>query len=149
MDPVDSDGDGIGDNLTNLTNWPANYASSDLETVPAWSPHGRKIVFASDRGGNWELYVMDGDGSNQIRLTTAYAASSVSSEKRGAAVNTFTSGGDLAMSAGALSLWFIAAQSSITYVRQQQNHTGTRRRLSDYAGWHTSRLQEFIQGSNL
>ncbi len=45
---------------------------------------------------------------------TAYAASSVSSEKRGAAVNTFTLGGDLAMSAGALSLGFIAAQSGIT-----------------------------------
>ncbi len=45
---------------------------------------------------------------------TAYAASSVSNEKRGAAVNTFTLGGDLAMSVGALSLGFIAAQSGTT-----------------------------------
>lgn len=35
---------------------------------------------------------------------TAYAADSVSKENRGAAVNTFTLGRDLAMSAGALAL---------------------------------------------
>jgi Tol biopolymer transport system component len=28
-----------------------------------------KIAFASDRDGNWEIYVMDSDGSNQKRLT--------------------------------------------------------------------------------
>ncbi len=49
-----------------------------------------------------------------IPSLTAYAASSVSNEKRGAAVNTFTLGGDLAMSVGALSLGFIAAQSGTT-----------------------------------
>jgi Tol biopolymer transport system component len=36
---------------------------------PHWSPDGSQIVFASDRDGNWEIYVMDADGSNQIRLT--------------------------------------------------------------------------------
>ncbi len=45
---------------------------------------------------------------------TAYAASRVGNENRGAAINTFTLGGDLAMSAGALSLGFIAAQSGTT-----------------------------------
>ena len=29
----------------------------------------RKIAFASDRDGNWEIYVMNADGSNQTRLT--------------------------------------------------------------------------------
>jgi len=29
-----------------------------------------KIIFASDRDGNKEIYVMDADGSNQTRLTT-------------------------------------------------------------------------------
>ena len=34
------------------------------------SPDGNKIVFLSKRdGGKWELYVMDSDGRNQIRLT--------------------------------------------------------------------------------
>lgn len=45
---------------------------------------------------------------------TAFAANSVSNERRGAAVNTFTVGRDLAMSVGALSLGFIAAQLGAT-----------------------------------
>ena len=28
-----------------------------------------RIAFVSDRDGNWEIYVMDADGSNQQRLT--------------------------------------------------------------------------------
>jgi Tol biopolymer transport system component len=36
----------------------------------AWSPDGRRIAFASDRNsGNWELYVMNSDGTEQQRLT--------------------------------------------------------------------------------
>ncbi|MCH7727544.1 MAG: VTT domain-containing protein [Planctomycetes bacterium] len=54
-----------------------------------------------------------GQGAGLPSLT-AYAASSVSNEKRGAAINTFTLGGDLAMSVGALSLGFVAAQSGTT-----------------------------------
>ena len=34
-----------------------------------WSPDGSKIVFVSLRDGNGELYLMDSDGSNQVRLT--------------------------------------------------------------------------------
>ena len=40
-----------------------------LDVDPSWSPDGSKIVFASSRDGNFELYVMDPDGSNQERLT--------------------------------------------------------------------------------
>jgi WD40 repeat protein len=40
---------------------------ADLD--PAWSPDGRKIVFASDRAGNREIYVMNADGSEPVRLT--------------------------------------------------------------------------------
>ncbi len=35
----------------------------------AWSPDGSKIAFVSRRDGNWEVYVMNIDGSNQVRLT--------------------------------------------------------------------------------
>ena len=53
----------IDGRLTNLTNHPAVDAS------PAWSPNGSKIVFQSDRDGRAELYVMNADGSNAVRLT--------------------------------------------------------------------------------
>jgi TolB protein len=36
---------------------------------PAWSPDGTKIAFVSDRDGNGDIYVMNADGSNVIRLT--------------------------------------------------------------------------------
>lgn len=39
---------------------------------PSWSPDGTKIVFYSDRHsseGNYELYTMNADGSNEMRLT--------------------------------------------------------------------------------
>src|SRR5205085_3626152 len=34
-----------------------------------FSPDGSKIAFRSNRDGNYEIYVMDADGSNQTRLT--------------------------------------------------------------------------------
>lgn len=36
---------------------------------PAWSPAGTNIVFASDRQGPLQIYVMNADGSSQTRLT--------------------------------------------------------------------------------
>jgi len=48
---------------TQLTNNTADDAT------PSWSPDSRKIVFASDRDGNYEIYVMNADGTGQRRLT--------------------------------------------------------------------------------
>jgi serine/threonine-protein kinase len=39
------------------------------DTAPAISPSGQEIAFMSRRDGNWEIYVMDIDGSNLQRLT--------------------------------------------------------------------------------
>jgi Tol biopolymer transport system component len=36
---------------------------------PAWSPDGTKLAFASTRDTNPEIYVMDPNGSNVVRLT--------------------------------------------------------------------------------
>jgi TolB protein len=36
---------------------------------PEWSPDGSKIVFYSDRNGQFDIWVMDADGSNPIALT--------------------------------------------------------------------------------
>jgi hypothetical protein len=36
---------------------------------PAWSPDGSKIMFGSTRTGNRDLFVMNGDGTNDVQLT--------------------------------------------------------------------------------
>jgi TolB protein len=42
-----------------------------LDEEPSWSHDGRRIAFSSTRGGgnNLDIWVMDADGSNPIRLT--------------------------------------------------------------------------------
>ncbi|NIR36918.1 MAG: hypothetical protein GWN79_09480, partial [Actinobacteria bacterium] len=40
-----------------------------FDADPDWSPDASKIVFASDRDGEFDLYVMNGDGSGITRLT--------------------------------------------------------------------------------
>ena len=39
------------------------------EAATPGSPDGTKMAFTSDRGGNFEIYVMSADGSGQTRLT--------------------------------------------------------------------------------
>ncbi|MBI3960568.1 MAG: PD40 domain-containing protein [Chloroflexi bacterium] len=36
--------------------------------APVWSPDGQQIAFLSDRDGEWGVFVMNADGSNQRRL---------------------------------------------------------------------------------
>ncbi|GAF79788.1 unnamed protein product [marine sediment metagenome] len=55
--------DTAGKNLSRLTN------NNNYDGLPCWSPDGKKIAFASDRDGNFEIYIMDADGKNQTRLT--------------------------------------------------------------------------------
>ena len=49
-----------------LTSGPA------IDVDPAWSPDGKKIVFLSksNQAGNFDIWVMNSDGSNKQRLTT-------------------------------------------------------------------------------
>jgi len=48
----------------NITNTGNNF-----ETDPAWSPQGNKIAYSSGPGGDFDIYIMDPDGSNKERLT--------------------------------------------------------------------------------
>jgi TolB protein len=36
---------------------------------PYWSPDGERLIFQSNRTGNFQIYVMNADGSGQRRLT--------------------------------------------------------------------------------
>ena len=53
---------------TNLTNDPAD------DVTPKWSPDGTRIAFSSNRSGDYEIYVMNPDGSSVQRLTTSSGA---------------------------------------------------------------------------
>ena len=54
---------------------PLTDLSSD-NNGPAWSPDGSRIAFSSDRSGTREVWVMNADGSNPVRLTTSPAGGS-------------------------------------------------------------------------
>jgi PKD repeat protein len=43
-------------------------ASDEIE--PSWSPNGAKIAFASDQTGDWEIFIMNADGSGKAQLTS-------------------------------------------------------------------------------
>ena len=51
------------DGATAITN------NSYRDHSPAWSPDGRRIAFVSNRDGDWEIYVMNADGSGVTQLT--------------------------------------------------------------------------------
>ena len=52
---------------TNMRNLTQNRVEDDW--AGSWSPDGSKIVFASNPGdGHYDLFVMDADGSNQVKL---------------------------------------------------------------------------------
>ncbi len=62
-----------GSDVHQLTHAPGKHTSS---LTPVWSPDGKRIAFSSNRDGksknwrdNFEMYVMNADGSNVQRLT--------------------------------------------------------------------------------
>lgn len=60
---------GDGSNPVALTR-PATTLMDELphNVAPTWSPDGQHIVFLSNRSGQWALWVMNADGSNQRQL---------------------------------------------------------------------------------
>ncbi|MGB9300940.1 MAG: tetratricopeptide repeat protein [Anaerolineae bacterium] len=55
--------DRTGGNVRQLTSNPS-------DSSPDWSPAGSKIAFTRDTGGNWDIWVINADGSGETRLTT-------------------------------------------------------------------------------
>jgi len=57
-----------GSEQTHLAKGVANDSPWFL-SPPAWSPDSRQVAFVSDRDGEYHIYVMNVDGSNQTRIT--------------------------------------------------------------------------------
>jgi Tol biopolymer transport system component/DNA-binding winged helix-turn-helix (wHTH) protein len=56
--------------LSNSTEPPAKFiASTQMDSGPAFSPDGRRIVFTSDRDGTLANWICNADGSNPTRLS--------------------------------------------------------------------------------
>src|SRR3954452_12106313 len=56
--------DGVGVTLN------PNPAGAYDDMDPAWSPDGRRIAFASNRGGNFDVYDLNANGTGVTRLTS-------------------------------------------------------------------------------
>ena len=64
---------------------PNSLHKPHTSAAPIWSPDSKQIAFASDRNGNFDLFVMSADGGAARRLTT-HSASEIPS--------TFTTDGN-------------------------------------------------------
>ena len=54
--------------------WPY-YSTGDINNrSPAWSPDGASIAYCSYDQSSEDIFVMNADGSNPIRLTRGYVA---------------------------------------------------------------------------
>lgn len=49
--------------MTQLTNDPAD------DSMPVFSPDGKRIAFASNRAGNWDIYIMPVTGGKAVQIT--------------------------------------------------------------------------------
>ena len=53
---------------------PADGVATYRDTHPMWSPDGQRIVFASTRTGNYDVFVANADGTDLRQLTSDTAA---------------------------------------------------------------------------
>lgn len=56
---------GLGTALQQLS------TASGASFAPAWSPDGSRIAFSSNRGGVYQIYIMNADGSGQTPITSS------------------------------------------------------------------------------
>jgi serine/threonine protein kinase len=45
--------------------------AAELEVTPCWTPDGRQILFRSNRGNTWSIYIMDTNGLNRRKVIDA------------------------------------------------------------------------------
>lgn len=69
---MNADG-GKRERLTEAEGDPSSPQGLFFQIEPAWSPDGGQIAFASKRGGSFDIYVMNADGTGTRRLTSTAA----------------------------------------------------------------------------
>ncbi|NJN19828.1 MAG: hypothetical protein HC822_28125 [Oscillochloris sp.] len=79
---IDVDGDGA---VINLTNQPGD------DDEPTFDPQGQRIAFSSNRAGNFDIFVMNADGTAQTPLTFDDGASRAPSWSRDGSAIAFSS----------------------------------------------------------
>jgi Tol biopolymer transport system component len=70
-----------GDNSVTGSSPKPLIVSTRHSAGPQFSPDGRKIVFASDRSGSFEIWVCDADGKNLMKLTSFGASAGAGSPR--------------------------------------------------------------------
>lgn len=81
--------------------------TSDRDTAPAPSPDGQKIAFMSLQEGNWDIYIVNADGSNLLRLTEDPAQDGLPTWSPDGKVIAFTS-----QRGGAWGIWAMTPSGS-------------------------------------
>ncbi|MCE5299392.1 MAG: hypothetical protein LLG37_00760 [Spirochaetia bacterium] len=87
-----------------------SHSSITYDQAPVFSPDGTRIAFVSSRGGHRELYIMDQDGRNAVRMFNAHDSLS-------------TDGHPLSWSRDGKYVYYAATERGKRYIFK--GHTGT------------------------
>jgi Tol biopolymer transport system component len=92
--------------------------------VTSWSPDGSRIAFSSDQENNTEIYLMNPDGSNRVRLTNNPASDTEPDWSPDSKQIAFSSNRD-----GNIEIYVLDVEEAL----QSVDDTNVRR-LTDHAG---------------
>jgi TolB protein len=84
--------------------FPSQLTQDPSDTNPVVSPDGKSVVFMSFRGGNWDVYKVEVDGSGLVQMTTDSADDGLPTWSPDGAIIAFVSDRD-----GEWAIWVMSA----------------------------------------